>query len=253
MLCQLAMRIILVLVTFRSIGCDIENAEEFERVFISFGSDDWGRWSNSLPIWPDQDARLSAVEELGWLSGGMPMMSTAESIADLQNLRDLLNQINQNASYQQKLVLTPYFVVAGPDFEAMRETGCPTQPSCEYRELFWHNSSGGLARPPYLRGDLRDAYLDLFREGLWHPEYHGRSHFDTRAWVAYLRGGDRHAREYFDRGMAFYHFGLRDPITNTTHTTHCEYQSDDPVHQVQRHRSLTRGARAGHRWEEEGG
>jgi hypothetical protein len=160
------------------------------------------------------------------------MMSTAESLADLHNLRDLLNQINQNASYRQKLVLTPYFVVAGPDFEAMRETGCPTQPSCEYRELFWHNSSGGLARPPYRRGDLRGAYMDLFREGLWHPEYHGRSHFDTRAWVAYLRGGDSHAREYFDRGMAFYHFGLLDPITNTTHTTHCEYQSDDPVHQV---------------------
>ena len=61
---------------------------------------------------------------------------------------------------------------------------------CEYRELWWHNSSGGLGRWPYLRGDLREHYWAGFRAGLWHPEYHGRAHFDTRAWTAYLRAGD---------------------------------------------------------------
>jgi hypothetical protein len=208
------------------------SAVDNERVFISFGSDDWGRWSNSLPVWPNQEARLSATNQIGWLSGGMPMMSTAETQADIFYLRKLIEEINQNAPYQQSLILTPYFVVAGPDYESMRGLGCPYTSTCEYRELFWHNSSGGLARQPYDRGDLRRAYFDLLRDGLWHPEYHGRSHFDTRAWVNYLRSGDQYARYYFDRGMAFYHFGLRDPITNTTHTIHCEYQSDDPVYQV---------------------
>ena len=135
------------------------------------------------------------------------MMISAETAEDLQELGNFLRELNTNASWRQRVVLTPFFVVAGPDFKAMRRTGCPLLPSCEYRELFWHNSSGGLSRSPFSRGDLRELYLSLFREGLWHPEFHGRSHFDSRAWVAYLREGDDHAHYYFDRGMTFYHYG----------------------------------------------
>ena len=85
-----------------------------------------------------------------------------------------------------------------------------------------------------------------------HPEYHGRSHFDAAAWVDYLRRGhefvkvlwivalcrkytraltflrtgvrngvsrrgDEFARYYFEHGMTMYHWGLRDPETNSTH------------------------------------
>ena len=30
-------------------------------------------------------------------------------------------------------------------------------------------------------GDLRELYQSGFRHGLWHPQYHGRSHFDVQA------------------------------------------------------------------------
>ena len=206
------------------------DAGAVRRVFVSVGSDDWGRWSNSLPVFPNPAARTQAVRDMGWPSGGMPMLTTVETADDLGVLHALLSELNEGSSWRHRVVLTPFWVVGGPDFAAMKASGCPHDVSCRYEELFWHNSSGGLDRPPFDRGDLRPLYHALFRDGLWRPEYHGRSHFDTAAWLAYLKGGDMFARYYFERGMTMYHWGLHDDSTNTTHSLHCEYLADDPAH-----------------------
>jgi hypothetical protein len=200
------------------------------KTFVSIGSDDWGRWSNNLPVFPHPHARTKAVQDMGWPSGGMPMLTTVETAADLAALRELLSSLNDGVDWRQRVVLTPFWVVAGPDFAGMRAQGCPYEETCRYEELFWHNSSGGLDRVPFERGDLRPLYLQLYQDGLWRPEYHGRSHFDTTAWVAYLKGGDAFARYYFEHGMTMYHWGLHDPTTNTEHTLHCEYLADDPAY-----------------------
>jgi hypothetical protein len=42
---------------------------------------DRGRWSNSLPVFPGLDARVRAVADKGWPSGGMPMLTTAETVS----------------------------------------------------------------------------------------------------------------------------------------------------------------------------
>ena len=173
---------------------------------------------------------MRAVADMGWPSGGMPMLTTAETARDLLRLREALTRINSGVPRRHKVVLTPFWVVGGPDYAAMRASGCPGSRDCRYHELFWHNSSGGLARAPYLRGDLRPHYLELFHLGLWHPEYHGRSHFDATAWVDYLRRGDEFARYYFGRGMTMYYWGFRDEETNSTHSLHCEYLADDTAH-----------------------
>ena len=206
------------------------DAGAVRKVFVSVGSDDWGRWSNSLPVFPNPTARTQAVRDMGWPSGGMPMLTTVETADDLGVLHALLSELNKDSSWRHRVVLTPFWVVGGPDFAAMKASGCPHEDSCRYKELFWHNSSGGLDRPPFDRGDLRPLYHALFRDGLWRPEYHGRSHFDTAAWLAYLKGGDMFARYYFERGMTMYHWGLHDDSTNTTHSLHCEYLADDPAH-----------------------
>jgi hypothetical protein len=137
--------------------------------FVSIGSDDWGRWSGHGPAWPDSATRQLFWDEGLWLSGGEPSRATVETEHDLWALYALLEDINEGVPHPHRAVLTPFWVVAGPDFDAMRDSGCPGQGTCEYHELWWHNSSGGLARAPFDRGDLRATYRAGFQRGLWHP------------------------------------------------------------------------------------
>ena len=37
----------------------------------------------------------------------------------------MLEDLNRDRPFDEQVVLTPFWVVAGPDYEAMRETGCP--------------------------------------------------------------------------------------------------------------------------------
>ena len=199
--------------------------------FVSIGSDDWGRWSGHGPAWPDNATRERFWEEGLWLSGGEASRATAETSSDLDTLYALLDHINEGMPRAHCAVLTPFWVVAGPDYDAMRQSGCPGEDTCAYRELWWHNSTGGLDRAPFDRGDLRGRYVEGFHRGLWHPEYHGRSHFDTRAWTAYLKAGEEVTSAYFDHGLTYYHYGRRNATSGIYHSTHSEYRSDDLVHQ----------------------
>lgn len=199
--------------------------------FVSIGSDDWGRWSGHGPAWPDNATRQLFWDEGLWLSGGEPSRATAETQHDLDVLYSLLDSINTGVPRAHRAVLTPFWVVAGPDFDAMRDSGCPGLDTCAYRELWWHNSTGGLGLAPFERGDLRAAYRAGFERGFWHPEYHGRAHFDTRAWTAYVAAGEPVTSLYFDNGLTYYHYGRRNESSGLFHSTHSEYRSDDHVHQ----------------------
>ena len=80
-------------------------------------------------------------------------------------------------------VITPFFIMGGPDIQAMKELGCPLSERCQYREMLWDSSDGGHSRAPFNRGLMRPLYQLLFREGVWHPEYHGRSHIAPKKCV----------------------------------------------------------------------
>ena len=54
----------------------------------------------------------------------------------------------------QRVVLSPYFVVGGPDYRAMAHTGCPGGAGCAYRETLVHQSAGPPAAWPHCRGAL---------------------------------------------------------------------------------------------------
>jgi hypothetical protein len=62
-------------------------------------------------------------------------------------------------------------------------------------------------------------------------EYHGRSHFDTKAWTAYVAAGEPVTSLYFDNGLTYYHYGRRNDSSGLFHSTHSEYRSDDHIHQ----------------------
>jgi hypothetical protein len=178
-----------------------EHDDEGRWFAIAFGSDDWGWGANSIPVFPSMEELRRARDE-GWDPGSWGSASV-ETRDDIERLFDLIEGLNEGTPAHQRVVLSPYWVVGGPDFRAMAASGCPGAETCAYHERVWSsNDVGPPGAWPFCRGDLRPLVRSGFEAGLWHPQYHGRSHFDTRAWVAYLRN-DLVSQRYFARGMVF--------------------------------------------------
>lgn len=206
-----------------------------DRAFVVLSVDDFGRWTDSVPLFPDshfmQHHSALIIRNNFWYR-----RATVETDADLKRLKQALQRLNANAPFEQRAVLTPHWIVGGPDFNAMRSAGCgqPNNESahlvgpgagrqasrlwfeyvhgvvihpgaeasgkqqghveqgrfdtCVYRErLLSDPRPTGLDQSPYRRGDLRHTYKELWRDGLWHPEYHGRSHFSVNKWLQLLK------------------------------------------------------------------
>ena len=117
-----------------------------------------------------------------------------------KHLADKILNTRSAIEGERKLVTVLFADVA--NFTAMAETGCPSADTCEYRECLIDESTGAPSAWPHCRGDLRQLYYSGFQNRLWHPQYHGRSHFDVQAWLSYLRS-DEVAQKYFRRGMVF--------------------------------------------------
>lgn len=297
-----------------------------DRSFIALSADDFGRWADSVPLFPDsqfmQNHSHLLIQNDFWYK-----RATVETAADLRRLHHFLTDLNRNVSYEHRAVLTPHWIVGGPDFEAMRASGCdssipptlattssvhtsqspnsrqssgvphahsesaslhpsvslptvtavavaahntanaaqtsavhpsstansphaselansqgqnhsrrtteqssqsasastvstaesdspvlPLSPrneserpsafeTCQYREQLLSDAGPtGLDQPPYLRGDLKPHYKALWTSGLWHPEYHGRSHFSVSKWLRLLLT-DRKAQQCFRNNL----------------------------------------------------
>ena len=120
---------------------------------VAFGSDDWGRSADTIPVFPHQ-GELDQTRRQGWDPGAWGR-ATVETAGDLERLFDLLEGLNVDGltPVHQRVVLSPYFVVGGPDFRAMAHTGCPGRARCAYRETLLHQSAGPPAAWPHCRGE----------------------------------------------------------------------------------------------------
>jgi len=172
--------------------------------FVVFSSDDWGRWADSAVIWPDLQTKMDFIK-----NGGIPQegimaweSATVETRQSMINFFQLMEQLNSKAKRQEhKVVLTPFFTVGGPDFKAMRNIGCPSNGTCEYKESLIDAKEWGLSMPPFNRGDLRSLYKMGFEKGLWHPEYHGLAHFNYKNWAEGLKNKDPNGVICFNLGV----------------------------------------------------
>ena len=198
--------------------------------FVSWSSDDWGRSADAVPLYRSLFVRehlwAQAGDSIANLSRGTPWTrATLDTPLDLRRLRATLQRLNAGVAHpRQRVVLSPMWVVGGPDIQRMqqqmrartsggdaatRPTGaadadasrsaCNPNDSLEsplvYHEvLLRHRSVNGERLVPG-RDDLEatelvSLYLDLWHERLWHPEYHGRSHFHVRQWLQELAAPD---------------------------------------------------------------
>lgn len=174
-----------------------------EPKFVVISSDDWGRWADAAVIWPNLKTKKEFLDRGGSLQDGIFAweFATVESQNSMISFFNLLLDLNKDISkYEHKVVLTPFFTVGGPNFREMRRLGCPDNQTCEYVESLIHNDDWGLSLPPFSRGDLRSIYKDGFQMELWHPEYHGLSHFNYKNWIEGLKENDKDGVLCFELG-----------------------------------------------------
>lgn len=97
---------------------------------------------------------------------------------DLEALFDVLTSVkDKNGNY---VVFTADAVVANPDFKKIREADF-----CEY---FYEPITVTMANSP-AHEHVFDLWKEGIKEGIFHPQFHGREHLNVTKWLAVLREG----------------------------------------------------------------
>lgn len=143
---------------------------------IVFESDDWGMERREC----GEFIRNFAVPG-DWAD------EETETADDLEHLYRVLERHRDPEG--RSASFTANFVVANPDFDGIA------------RDRFVRYYD----RPIGQNDQLKKHWVDGFQRGVFLPQYHGRSHFSTEAWLRDLRDGIPGARLMFDRR---YHGGL---------------------------------------------
>lgn len=126
-----------------------------------------------------------------WLPG------TLETPADMRKMFELL--LRFRGADGRPAVFTPVYLVANPDFDAIRDNGCTEYvdiPICE----------GFPSRFDPVRWNHEEILAEAKRGmalGVWHPQTHGRvHHWSPRKWVRSLReAADEALTAFFELGM----------------------------------------------------
>jgi PGF-pre-PGF domain-containing protein len=172
-------------------------ARNISHKLIVIESDDWMSYSAWETI---NTSAKEIMEGLGYdRSSNIWNNDTLESVTDLNLLLDVLQPYGA--------VFSPGMVTCLPDFDAISANS--------YTEFVCYNSSNG-SLPAYFsdRGNILAAHVQGYRDGVWMPEYHGRTHFNTEFWLEHLRDGDANATDAFDNYIV---------SANDTSTIYSEY------------------------------
>lgn len=116
---------------------------------------------------------------------------------DLANLFEVLNSVRDKNG--NPAVLTANAVVANPVFEKIKESG--------FSQYFYEPFTETLKKSPRHDGAW-DLWQQGIREGLFHPQFHGREHLNVSKWLKALKEGDEITRLAFDLGS----YGLTDAV-----------------------------------------
>ena len=148
-------------------------------------SDDWG-----MNAWAPTEEAYNATkhEELmqtRWSSGSL------ETPADLERTYQLLEA--HRSGDGQPIVFEPYYIVGGPDYEAIRANG--------FRHYVDFGLDQGVSQG-WERGDIVTKAREGIERGVWAPQYHGRTHhFSHHRWLKRLREGEARAQRMFAHHM----------------------------------------------------
>lgn len=146
-------------------------------------SDDWG----CIRV-PSRAVR-DAMESRGLPSSqwNYNRLDALESNDDLEALFDVLRRFRDSEG--RPAILTANVIMGNPDFRRIRQS--------DFTRYHWEPFAQTAARYP--RHDrLVELYRDGIKEGVFHPQLHGREHLQINRWMTALRQPDSLTRALFE-------------------------------------------------------
>ena len=160
-----------------------------KRHLVSIESDDWG--SIRMPSKKIFDILLKeGIDLLTGEGSRYNKYDSLETAADLTELFDVLSSIKDCT--KRPAVLTPFSVVANPDFHKIKES--------DFSEYFYEPFTDTMERFP----DCKDSYKYLksgIENRLFVPQFHGREHLNVKVWMRALNEGHQKTILAFNNGM----------------------------------------------------
>jgi len=135
---------------------------------------------NSEPIFINTNHPVLVISSDDWGSVFLKSNSIGESAREINNLAKILSQ--HKDSRGRLAILNAYINTALPDFNAIGKSG--------FRVYIFY--------PTYRdRPEIIQAWMDGCKIGILKLGFHGRDHFNHKAWLSYLRNNN----EYFIQGF----------------------------------------------------
>jgi hypothetical protein len=165
------------------------------RKIVVIESDDWG--SIRMP----SKTVLSRLDIQGYIPQD-DFYNRFDSLAsenDLSNLFDVLSSVKDRND--RSAVITANTIVANPDFKKIEDSN--------YQSYFYEKFTDTMKKYPN-HGKSFDLWNEGIERGVFHPQFHGRDHVNTTAWLKKLKRNDRLAHTAFKNKL----LGLRDAANN---------------------------------------
>lgn len=172
---------------------------KFKEPVVVIESDDWGMDRNPMRAVPSGFGTPKY-----WNND---VLETAEDILDLIELLDRFDAR-----------FTPNYVVANPDFQSTLDS--------DYEDFRFDWISA------------ESIHLDCIHQGIengiFYPQYHGRSHFNTALWLKDLQEDFEHARELFKLRLNGSFNNFNGPHSKRYHTEYLQWEDEQNVSEIRR-------------------
>lgn len=160
-----------------------------KRKLVILESDDWG--SIRMPSNDAFDILLKAGIDMASDAGfRYNKFDSLATVADMSSLFEVLLSVKD--STDRPVVITPFSVVANPDFDKIQQS--------DFAEYIFEPFTETLKKYPGCENSWR-----LWQEGidsrLFIPQFHGREHLNVRVWMRALQARHEKALKAFNNKM----------------------------------------------------
>ncbi len=153
----------------------MNNANWKERKVIVFQSDDWGLCS----FCPDLEAFNALFANSNDKKIYENGRSTLESPNDMERLFQIL--LKYKGGDGKPVVFQPAYIMSNPDYDAIKSSGYKV-----YSDMV-------IPKVPsrWQRGDFIAKAKEGIEKKIWHPVFHGNTHFNSFKWMEFVKSGDK--------------------------------------------------------------